>query len=130
MLVVELTFPAGRYHATPWGRHVNEGVPEWPPAPYRLIRALFDAWKRKRPDWEPHRAENLLAPLASSPPRFLLPPASVSHTRSFQSKNEEDLTQKSLIFDGFVTVSTRLGVLAAWPRVTLDSAALPRGSAS
>ena len=23
---VELRFPAGRYHATPWGRHVNEGA--------------------------------------------------------------------------------------------------------
>ena len=122
MLVIELTFPAGKYHATPWGRHVNEGVPEWPPSPYRLIRALFDAWKRKRPDWEAHRVEKLLAPLASSPPRFLLPAASVSHTRSFLSKNEEDLTQKTLIFDGFVAVSPRSGVLTAWPGLTLDSA--------
>jgi CRISPR-associated protein Csb2 len=103
---------------------VNEGVPEWPPSPYRLIRALFDAWKRKRPDWDAHRVENLLAPLASCPPRFLLPPASVSHTRSFLSKNEEDLTQKTLIFDAFVAVSPRSGVLAAWPEVTLESAAV------
>ena len=51
MLLIELAFPAGRYHATPWGRHVNEGVCEWPPSPYRLVRALYDAWKRKRPDW-------------------------------------------------------------------------------
>ena len=27
---LKLTFPSGRYHATPWGRHVNEGAPEWP----------------------------------------------------------------------------------------------------
>ena len=33
MTTIELTFPAGRYHATPWGRHVNEGAVEWPLLP-------------------------------------------------------------------------------------------------
>ena len=47
MTTIRLTFPAARYHATPWGRHVNEGVPEWPPSPYRLLRALYDVWQRK-----------------------------------------------------------------------------------
>ncbi len=37
-VIIKLTFPAGRYHATPWGRHVNEGVAEWPPSPWRLLR--------------------------------------------------------------------------------------------
>jgi CRISPR-associated protein Csb2 len=55
MLVVELRFLTGRYHATPWGRNVNEGATEWPPSPYRLVRALYDAWKRKRPDWPAER---------------------------------------------------------------------------
>jgi len=31
MLIIELEFPAGRYHANPWGRNVNEGEVEWPP---------------------------------------------------------------------------------------------------
>ena len=50
MLDLEFFFPAGRYHSTPWGRNINEGVPEWPPSPYRLARALIDVWKRKLPD--------------------------------------------------------------------------------
>jgi CRISPR-associated protein Csb2 len=29
MLTIALTFPAGRYHATPWGRHVNEADGGW-----------------------------------------------------------------------------------------------------
>ena len=33
MTAVALRFLAGRFHATPWGHHVNEGVPEWPPSP-------------------------------------------------------------------------------------------------
>jgi CRISPR-associated protein Csb2 len=31
MPVIDLYFPASRLHATPWGRHVNEGAVEWPP---------------------------------------------------------------------------------------------------
>ncbi len=47
MIVLELTFPAGRYHATPWGRHVNEGAIEWPPSPWRIVRALMATWYLK-----------------------------------------------------------------------------------
>ena len=47
MTVLELSFPAGRYHATPWGRHVNEGAVEWPPSPWRIVRALIATWYLK-----------------------------------------------------------------------------------
>ena len=120
MLVIELAFPAGRYHATGWGRHVNEGVPEWPPSPYRLFRALFDVWKRKRPGWDEARIERVLGPLAGSPPLFRLPPASESHTRSFLSKNELVETDRTLIFDAFVSLGRRESVLAGWPDATLQ----------
>jgi CRISPR-associated protein Csb2 len=119
MLLIELTFPAGRYHATAWGRHVNEGVPEWPPSPYRLVRALYDAWKRKRPEWEEVRVSSLLAAISSSAPLYRLPEATVSHTRSFLSKNEEDPQSKTLVFDGFVVLSPRSTVLIGWPDTAL-----------
>ena len=41
MPTLQLRFPGGRYHATPWGHHVNEGLIEWPPSPWRLLRALI-----------------------------------------------------------------------------------------
>jgi len=41
MLALSFTFPGGRYHATPWGRHVNEADLEWPPSPWRIVRALI-----------------------------------------------------------------------------------------
>ena len=47
MLAIRFLFPAGRYHATPWGRHVNEADVEWPPSPWRLLRALIATWHRK-----------------------------------------------------------------------------------
>jgi CRISPR-associated protein Csb2 len=122
MLLIELAFPAGRYHATPWGRHVNEGVCEWPPSPYRLIRALYDAWKRKRPDWSEQRVAELLEALASAPPSYRIPPAAVSHTKSYLSQNERNPAAKTAIFDGFVALSPRSTLLMGWPEVQLDAA--------
>ncbi len=122
MVLVELCFPAGRYHATGWGRHVNEGVPEWPPSPYRLVRAVYDAWKRKRPGWEQVRVERILAALSSSPPRFRLPEASVSHTRAYLDKNTGDGSDRTLIFDAFVVLPPRAAVLVGWPDLDLDPA--------
>ena len=75
MLAIEFQFPAGRYHATPWGRNVNEGEVEWPPSPYRLARALIDTWKRKKPRWTEDRVLPILKAI-SVPPTFQLPPAS------------------------------------------------------
>jgi CRISPR-associated protein Csb2 len=103
MLNIELQFLAGRYHATPWGRNVNEGEVEWPPSPYRLARALVDVWKRRRPEWKEDRVEPLLSAFEGVP-RFLLPPATTAHTRSFLSSNERDVTSRQLVFDAFVTM--------------------------
>lgn len=103
MVVIELEFPAGRYHATPWGRNVNEGDVEWPPSPYRLARALVDVWKRKRSHWHIERVLPILESLAS-PPLFFLPPAGTAHTRSYLSSNQKDPDAKQLIFDAFVVL--------------------------
>jgi CRISPR-associated protein Csb2 len=104
MLIIALEFPAGRYHATPWGRNVNEGDAEWPPSPYRLARALIDAWKRRRPDWGEDRALPLIKAL-SNRVRFQLPRATASHTRSYLNINDKkNPTKKQLIFDAFIAV--------------------------
>ena len=113
MVLIELQFPAGRYHATPWGRNVNEGEVEWPPSPYRLARALVDVWKRRRPDWREERVKCLLEAL-SAPVRFYLPPASAAHTRSYLSSNERDPLSKQLIFDAFVVLDRQSRVLMGY----------------
>ncbi len=119
MVAIELRFLTGRFHATPWGRNVNEGAPEWPPSPYRLLRALYDAWKRKRPDWPEGRVRPILEALATEPPRFHLPLARAAHTRAFLSENQQDVSQRQKVFDPFVVLSPAEPVVAGWPRSNL-----------
>ena len=50
MTTIQLTFPWGRYYAHPWGINPTRlREPEWPPSPWRLLRALVSAWFRANP---------------------------------------------------------------------------------
>jgi len=111
MVTIRFMFPAGRYHANPWGRNVNEGVAEWPPSPYRLARALIDVCHRRRPDWADSRLKAVLEVL-SHPLGFQLPPVAASHSRSYLSANKKDPTSKQKIFDGFIVVDKHQSLLA------------------
>jgi len=56
MTTIKLTFPWGRYYAHPWG--INPArlrEPEWPPSPWRLLRALVSAWFRAHPGRVPSK---------------------------------------------------------------------------
>ncbi|MCY3018312.1 MAG: type I-U CRISPR-associated protein Csb2 [Planctomycetota bacterium] len=79
-----LRFPGGRYHATPWGYHVNEGQIEWPPSPWRLLRALI-ACGYAALGWQtvPPVGRRLIEVLAGTLPTFHLPPASPAHSRHY-----------------------------------------------
>jgi CRISPR-associated protein Csb2 len=79
---VAIALPWGRLHATPWGRSTTEGVVEWPPSPWRLLRAFFATWKWHCGDLTEQQVEGLLARLGV-PPRFFLPPHTVAHTRHY-----------------------------------------------
>lgn len=122
MIAIAIRFSAGRFHATPWGRHVNEGTPEWPPSPWRLMRALVATWKRKL-DGDPlcpgETVENLLRKLASAP-AFSLPPASTGHTRHYMPWFKKGPSDRTLVFDAFVAVDKRAEISVLWPEVNLD----------
>ncbi|MDQ2884340.1 MAG: type I-U CRISPR-associated protein Csb2 [Actinomycetota bacterium] len=77
-----LRFPWGRYHATPWARHVNEGAVELPPSPWRLLRALYAVWRTRIPELDEDLMHRLLATLAV-PPTFYIPRHGLSHTRHY-----------------------------------------------
>src|SRR5690606_18322155 len=122
MLAIALTFPAGRYHATPWGRHVNEADVAWPPDPWRLARALIATWHRKLdPERHPRaRLESLLARMArASPPQIRLPEDAIhAHTRHYMPAKGD---KRTLIFDAFVRVSVDDPLVIAWPELELPA---------
>lgn len=110
MISLKITFPAGRWHATAWGTHVNEGVPEWPPCPWRLLRALLATWF-----WKDRRDEavlrSLLEKLAAVAPDYLLPEAAAAHTRHYMPGGDG---KKTKIFDTFVHVSEGQALWIRW----------------
>ncbi len=110
MTVLELSFPAGRYHATPWGRHVNEGAVEWPPSPWRILRALIATWYLKAQEIPELTVHSLVEKL-SVPPRFCLPRASTSHTRHFMPAKGGDKTK---VFDTFIHLEKGSAIFVAW----------------
>jgi CRISPR-associated protein Csb2 len=114
---LKLRFPGGRYHATPWGHHVNEGLIEWPPCPWRLLRALI-ACGFSSQGWVdiPQAGRQLINSLAAVLPRYQLPGAGAAHTRHFMpvgtlAKGRE---QTTLVFDTWADVGDG-ELLVHWP---------------
>lgn len=125
MICIGIRFNSGRFHATPWGRHVNEGVPEWPPSQWRLMRSLIATWKRRVPDQIDDVTMSRLLGRLAAPPLYYLPPASMSHTRHFMPWDKNWETKgpeaKTLVFDCFVAINPEDRLLLLWPDAELDS---------
>jgi CRISPR-associated protein Csb2 len=127
MLAIGFRFPAGRYHATPWGRHVNEADVEWPPSPWRILRSLIATWHRKI---SPSEASDdplskLVECLAQEPPTYYLPRATRAHSRHYMPVREGKKDKPVLIFDAFIKLNLDDEVVAIWPgSVLLDGTQL------
>ena len=106
MLNLKINFATGRFHATPWGHHVNEGAVEWPPSPWRLLRAFVAVWHLKLRDEFPDEIilAHLIDKLAQFPPLFQLPPATTSHTRHYVPGQRRKKESRRKIFDAFIHV--------------------------
>lgn len=114
---LELTFPWGRYHANPWGHHVNEAVIEWPPSPWRLLRALYATWRARAPYLDEDSVHALLSVLAI-PPTFVLPDFTEAHTRHFMPDIGHG---KDKAFDAFAVFEPGSRIVVTWP-ADLDEA--------
>lgn len=114
---VGLSFPLGRYHATPWERHGNEGVVEWPPSPWRLLRALVAVWYERAPDLPAAAVVATLRKLAGAP-HYQIPEAGRSHTRHWYPtgghRSNASGYDKVLALDSFVTVRADAELLIRW----------------
>ena len=125
MFALSFRFLAGRYHATPWGRNVNEADIAWPPEPWRLLRSLIAAYWRKgdRERWTEEHLADLIDALTGSLPIYRLPGGAIhAHTRHYMPIGMIDKGREktSLVFDAFVRLPERGTVVAAWRDVTLE----------
>jgi CRISPR-associated protein Csb2 len=131
VICLAVRFLSGRFHATPWDHHVNEGVPEWPVSPCRILRALTAALHTRCPSLDRGIAEATIRKLVA-PPMFTLPAASIGHTRHYLSLNTVKRTETALTIDAFVGLDRQAVVHVHWPADLTDSerralAAMARG---
>lgn len=78
-LVLRQSFPLGRFHATPWRVNpFDDADGEWPPSPWRLVRAVVARWYQWRREahgtFDQAELDRLIAALCRSSFRFHLPP--------------------------------------------------------
>jgi CRISPR-associated protein Csb2 len=125
MIGLEVTFDLGRYHATPWGAHVNEGMVEWPPSPWRLLRAIYAAGLQTV-DLAAQRSdlESALSRIATAPqPHFQLPASNDAHTRHYvplAGHSPSKPGETSLLVDAFRALDPS-SPLRVWWDVDLDA---------
>jgi len=120
MLAIAFNFLAGRYHATPWGRHVNEADVAWPPDPWRISRSLIAVWHRKLdPSVYPYeQLQRLLAALAdAAPPSYQLPKVAIhAHSRHYMPGRGD---KRTLVFDAFARIDADEPLTVIWPELDL-----------
>jgi len=124
------TFPLGRYHGNPWNRAVNEGATEWPPSPWRILRALVSTWYSRWPDLPAATLDGVLEAL-SAPPSYLTPHTEPGHTRHYMPNleykrglsdgkkkrpklEENDASGKELTLDPFLSVDPEAELRVRW----------------
>lgn len=77
-VVLHQQFPLGRFHATPWRANpFDDPHGEWPPSPWRLVRAIVARWyqwsRESESDLEFGQLDRLVAALCASTYCFHLP---------------------------------------------------------
>ena len=124
-LTLSIQFLTGRYHATPWDHQVNEGVVEWPPSPWRILRSLVSAYYRLPEQPERDRVCRLLTQLADHPPSYKLPETTAAHTRHYMPIWKEGKATTTKVIDTFLVLpggalSLEATVQVVWRTVQLS----------
>lgn len=82
---IRISLLSGRYGATPWGRSEHEGQVEYPPSPWRLLRAvLHGAYTLTGSSQLPDGVAELIQRLAEQPPSYHLPFGEYGQMRGYR----------------------------------------------
>jgi len=130
VLTLRLSFLWGRYYAHPWGQNparIREA--EWPPSPWRLLRALAAAWFQANPGREPSpELIRTLEALGRELPTFVLPKVSFSRAVHYQpnygatAKGEVSLAKYKRVRHENHFVAVGGDVLIQWQLLGLSEA--------
>jgi CRISPR-associated protein Csb2 len=127
MIGISIQFLTGRYHATPWDKQVNEGAVEWPPSPWRIMRALISAYYRSPVPLEKNRVSQLLEKLAAEHPIYHVPiEMGSAHTQHYMPLRKQATTKiydTFYVFPGGASLdsdSDENKVVVSWAQVQLE----------
>lgn len=86
MAKIRITLLSGRYGATPWNRSEHEGQVEYPPSPWRLLRAVLHGGflLSNTPGQLPDGLSELITLLGQQPPKYHLPFGEYGQIRGFR----------------------------------------------
>lgn len=115
MIAIKMSFLVGRFHATPWGHHVNEGAVEYPPSLWRLLRSLVATFHRTAPENVDEASLRRILDALADAPEFYLPNASVAHTRHYDQANGG-----VKFFDTFVSLDPKDEIIWIWRDADLE----------
>jgi CRISPR-associated protein Csb2 len=122
VITLSIEFLAGRFHATPWDSALREGNVEWPPSPWRLLRAIIAGWHSAGA--EDVACLRAVLDRLSVPPRFELPPWTASHPRHYTPQGSLNGTHidRALVLDAFVAFAeSQTTAYIIWDDVTLSA---------
>ena len=103
MVAIRVRFTTGRYYARAWD---NSGA-EWPPSPYRILRAMIAAWKYNLSVIPEEDVQSVVRMLSSERPFFVLPPAHAA----VENDSQKNTTAP------YVSVNSRRYAYILWPNV-------------
>jgi CRISPR-associated protein Csb2 len=126
MIAIKFVFPWGRYYAHPWGLNpVRLREAEWPPSPWRLLRALPSSWFRCHPGCPlSHDAAQLIQKLSRALPDIGIGKVTFGQTVHYQpnygaTTDKEDAQYKRTRHENhFAAVGGP--VIFRWPHLELS----------
>ena len=137
-LAIEQFFLQGRFHAARWRENpFADAYGEWPPSPWRLLRALAARWfqySRETGDRDEAAVERLVRKLAAKRPQYHLPPSALKGTtlKQYQPVSEHAWSDPSagsggvkkaktaLFPDAYFVVDPKQSVIWQWPEINLS----------
>lgn len=116
-VVIDIGFPFGYVHATPWSTHVNEGSVEWPLSPWRLLRALVSTWQTRCPNLPDDVVVSVVGALAERPPAIRAAARTEASIRTYLPSEEHRSGisgDTDLAVDAFAAVAPGTGLSYRW----------------